>query len=249
MRQRLSRKSGHNSPMTKSLRILALSDLHGKCFKEAASLIDEQRPDWIVLCGDMLPDFDRIAGRESRLEAQREFWKVYRSRFIRPFAVTTLVRGNHEIEGFADPGLQQLPAMLQGRVVRLEGIPVEFGAWGWSREWEEEGLVSELQAQLAGNPVPSIYVSHVPPYGCLDRAWGGDNIGHRPLFQHLRRRDWPEALVLCGHVHESFGSMECGETLVVNAAYGYALLEWSLGTPRLISQARLEPARESDWDF
>jgi len=235
--------------MAQTLRILVFSDLHGRCYREASSLIDAQRPDWIVLCGDLLPDFGRIGGRESRLEAQREFWKVYRSGFLRPSAVTTLVRGNHEIEGFSDPGLQAIPAPLQGRVVRLEGIPVEFGAWGWSREWEEEELEEELRAQLAANPSPSIYLSHVPPYGCLDRAWGGDNIGHRPLFRHLRQRDWPEALVLCGHVHESFGSMECGETLVVNAACGYALLEWTLGTTRLLEQSRLEPMRDADWEF
>ena len=234
--------------MAHTLRILALSDLHGKCFPEASDLIDRERPDWIVLCGDLLPDFGRIAGRESRLEAQRAFWQAHRSKFLRPFAVTTLVLGNHELEGFADPGLQQLPAPLQGRVMRLEGIPVEFGAWGWSREREQEELEAELQEQLAGNPAPSIYVSHVPPYGCLDRTWGGEHIGHRPLFQHLRRRGWPEALVLCGHVHEAAGSMDCGETLVVNAACGYALLEWSLGTPRLLAQARLEPDREADWD-
>jgi len=183
--------------MSNTLRILALADLHGRCFKEASSLIDQERPDWIVLCGDMLPDFDRISGMMSRLEAQREFWKVYRSCFLRPFAVTTLVRGNHEIEGFSDSGLQRIPAMLQGRLVRLEGIPVEFGAWGWSREWEEEDLAGELQAQLAQNPVPSIYVSHVPPYGCLDLASGGGlarSAGAlrpcaRKFRQHGMRRD------------------------------------------------------------
>jgi Icc-related predicted phosphoesterase len=202
-----------------------------------------------VLCGDILPDFGRLAGVGNRLEAQREFWQGYRSTFIREGAITTLVRGNHELEGFSDPGLQRLPAPLQGRVVRLEGIPVEGGAWGWSREWEEAELQAELEAQLAGQPAPSIYVSHVPPYGCLDRSRGGENIGHRPLFQHLRGRDWPAALVLCGHVHESFGSLGCGATLVVNAACGYALLEWTAGAARLLEMARLTPSREADWDF
>jgi len=231
--------------MTEPLRLLAFSDLHGTCFRQAAALIDARRPDWIVLCGDLLPDFGMIGGRDSRMEAQRDFWRVHRSRFIRPFAATTLVRGNHELEGFSDPGLQGLPAALQGRVVRLEGIPIAHGAWGWSREWEEAELEAELQAQLVQVPAPTIYLSHVPPYGCLDRSRSGDALGHRPLFEHLRGRGWPGALVLCGHVHESFGSRVCGGTVVVNGACGYALVAWGAGGARILEQARLE--REGAW--
>ena len=130
--------------------LLALSDLHGKWFQEAAGLIAATQPGWIVLCGDLLPDFGRISGQESRLTEQRDFWRTYRSKFIRPFAVTTLVRGNHEIEGFRDRGLDRVPAGLVQHVVRLEGIPIEFGAFGWSREWEEEDLEEELGSGPAG---------------------------------------------------------------------------------------------------
>lgn len=218
------------------LRILAFSDLHGKCFREASSLIDDTRPDWIVLCGDILPDFGMISGKGNRLEAQRDFWKVYRSSFIRDFATTTLVRGNHEIEGFSDPELRRIPDCAHGQVLRLEGIPAEFGAWGWSREWEVDELAEELQGQLWEAPEPRIYLSHVPPFGCLDRAAGGEHIGHRPLFRHLQERNWPEALVLCGHVHESFGNMEFGATLVVNTSCGYTLMDWWQGAPTVLKQ-------------
>jgi len=221
-------------------RLLAFSDLHGKWFKEASAVIDQTRPDWIVLCGDLLPDFRMISGQESRLVAQRDFWRTYRSTFIRDFARTTLVRGNHEIKGFRDPDLGRLPAGLERHVVRLEGTPAEFGSWGWSREWEEERLAEELQEQLREVAEPRIYISHVPPFGCLDQAADGKHIGHRPLFQHLQGRNWPEALVLSGHVHESFGSMTCGGTLVVNAACGYALLEWAAGMPTLLAMERLQ---------
>lgn len=231
------------------LRSLAFTDLHGRTYREASNLIDDLRPDWIVLCGDILPDFGRIAGRGNRLEAQRSFWGVYRSTFIRDFAVTTLVRGNHEIEGFIDPLLQRLPAALEAHVVRLEGIPAEFGTWGWSREWEDESLEEELQTQLAQVPQPWIYLSHVPPFGCLDRTANGDRIGHHPLLAHLESRKWPEALVICGHVHESFGSSERGETLVVNPSCGYALLEWHLGTTTLLKMDRLTHSSGQDWDF
>lgn len=232
------------------LRILAFADLHGKAFQEASDLIDDTRPDWIVLCGDILPDFGMISGQGNRLEAQRNFWKVYRSTFLREFAVTTLVRGNHEIEGFSDPGLRRLPPGVKDHVVRLEGIPVEFGGWGWSREWEDEELAEELERELRSCPAPRIILSHVPPHGCLDRTANGEHIGHRQLFQHLHDREWPESLVLCGHVHESFGTMECGETTVVNVACGYALLEWRLGTTTVLKQGRLAPTGASEaWEL
>jgi Icc-related predicted phosphoesterase len=125
-------------------------------------------------------------------------------------------------------------------VVRLEGTPIEFGNWGWSREWGDEDLMKELQAQLRDVTEPRVYISHVPPFGSLDQAANGQNIAHRPLFRHLHERNWPKALVLCGHVHESFGSMNAGGTLVVNAACGYALLEWTEGTPTMLAQERLE---------
>lgn len=230
------------------LRILALSDLHGRFFKEASNLIDDTSPDWIVLCGDILPDFGMIAGKGNRLEAQKNFWKVYRSTFVRDFAVTTLVRGNHEIEGFNDPDLRRLPPLVRDHVVRLEGIPVEFGGWGWSREWEDEELEEELLNQLRDCPFPWIYISHVPPFGCLDRTAGYEHIGHRQLFQHLHEKDWPEILVLCGHVHESFGAMEYGQTTVVNASCGYVLLEWRLGTTTVLKQERFSPERPEDLD-
>ena len=84
-----------NSSVVCGLRLLVLSDLHGLHFKTVSDLIDDMRPDWIVLCSDLLPDFSKIPGVGNRLHAQREFWQVYRRTFIRDFARTTLVRGNH----------------------------------------------------------------------------------------------------------------------------------------------------------
>jgi hypothetical protein len=168
-----------------------------------------------------------IPGQQSRLEAQREFWTTYRHTFIRDSARTTLVRGNHEIEGFADRGLCRLPDGLDEQVVRLEGIPAEFGQWGWSREWNDDQLEHELQDQLRDAPRPRIYLSHVPPYGCLDTSKGGEHIGHRPLADHLEERGWPNSLVLCGHVHAAFGCIGRGKTLILNSACGYALIDWN----------------------
>lgn len=227
--------------------VLALSDLHGKDFQSVSDLIDRSKPDWIVLCGDILPDFNMISGRISRLEAQRSFWSTYRSTFLRAGVVTTFVRGNHEIEGFSDPYLNGVPEAFTGQVALLEGVPAEFGTWGWSREWEQEELEKELEDQLGQTREPRIFLSHVPPYGCLDRSANGSHIGHRPLFHHLRAMDWPPVLVLCGHVHESFGNMLFGETLVVNVACGHALLEIGPDGVEVLSQDRMVCVEPEPW--
>ncbi len=225
--------------MAYHLKILAFSDLHGRAFARASELVHLFEPDWIVLCGDMLPDFGMIGGKGNRLDAQRAFWEHYRTSFLREGAVTTFLLGNHELEGFSDPTLRRVPKMLEGRVAWLEGIPAEFGAWGWSREREEDELEEELLTQLDAAPKPLIYLSHVPPFGYLDRCAHGEHIGHRPLREHLEGRKWPEALVLCGHIHEAFGSREQGDTLLVNVACGYALIEWCMGTSRLLDMGPL----------
>jgi hypothetical protein len=43
--------------------------------------------------------------------------------------------------------------------------------------------------------------------------------------------------------------MACSQTTVVNAACGYALLDWSLGTTTVLKQERLMAERPGAWDF
>ncbi len=213
------------------MKLLALADLHGNLgfYREAMSLIQKHRPDSVVLLGDLLPDPD--APKEKRLEAQIAFWTRHRWHFQDAGIPTTFVRGNHEVEGFQDPDFSILPTVLQGRTVRLEGIPAEHGAWGWSREWGQADLASELDGELARNPDPWLYLTHVPPLGLCDQVRVGEHIGHRPLARHLHDRSWPSALVLCGHVHQAFGTESAGETLVCSVAGGFALLRAKLATP------------------
>jgi len=81
----------------------------------------------------MLPDFHPIQGEGRWLTAQREFWSAWRFEFTRHGIPVTFVKGNHEIEGFLDPDLERLPASVAGQMIRIEGIPGEFGPLGYSR--------------------------------------------------------------------------------------------------------------------
>ena len=186
------------------MRFLVFSDLHGNGFTEAECLTAELQPDWVVLCGDMLPDFSNRPD-DKRLGAQLDFWREYRGCFLREGAVTTFILGNHEQSGFLDADMLRLPGPLEGRVVRLEGIPGDAGPFSFAKGSPDSVLEAELQSQLKSVTEPLVYLSHAPPYGSRDKTQRGTNIGHRPLFRHLQARDWPSALVLCGHVHQSFG--------------------------------------------
>ena len=195
--------------------------------REAQALIDQDQPDWIVLLGDILPDFSIVPGQGNRLTCQRDHWELYATNFESGPAVTTFLRGNHQIDGFNVPQRhRRLPACFEEKVIRLEGIPAEFGAWGWSREWVEADLARELSDQINEAPKANIVLSHVPPYGCLDEVQPGTHIGHRPLAAWLESGSiGPHSLVLCGHVHESLGLARCRDSLVVNMAEGSALLD------------------------
>jgi len=220
------------------LRILAFSDLHGSGFLAASALIDRHQPNWVICVGDLLPDFSQRPVN-SRLLAQQSFWRDHRHLFVRPEIVTTMIVGNHELPGFKFPGMDLLPAGFEDRVIRLEGIPGDAGPFSFANGLPEEELEEELQDQLTLVSNPLIYLSHAPPYGSCDRSHRGENIGHRPLFRHLQDRDWPRVLVLCGHVHQSFGIEEVGATTVLNVATGYALLEWQEGCTSVLEKGRL----------
>ena len=225
-------------PHLPSMKILHLSDLHGRHTRKVEQLIDAHAPDWIVLTGDILPDFYRISGKGNRLDCQREWWGTYRSSFMHPHAVTTLTLGNHEIEGFRDRELEDVPEPLHGKVGVLVGNPAEFGAWGFSREYEPE----ELQAEVDALDHPLVVLSHCPPHQWLDANCEGVPIGHPPFRAYLDEVPEAPLLILCGHVHESFGQIRRGRTLIVNAATGYALLDLDLasGQARVLEMARLE---------
>ncbi len=203
------------------MRILHFSDLHGRASTEAARIVAQVEPDWIVLTGDMLDDPEWLPGEHRRSARQMRAWDRIRRPFLAA-ACTTYVRGNHEREGFSDAFLQAArPTGFQDRIGILEGIPAEFGPWGFPRELAPEDLARELDVQGPRE----LWLSHVPPYGVLDRTRHGTRVGHRPLAA-LLTGDRPPSLVLCGHVHESFGTHTVGRTHVVNAAGGYALLDW-----------------------
>ncbi len=109
--------------------------------------------------------------------------------------------------------------VLHGSRVDLEGltffglgagVPVTpFGAWSFDLT---EDAAERL---LAPCPTGAVLVSHSPPFGLVDTS-RGRHLGSRAVRAAIDRVGPP--LVVCGHIHESWGQRaEVDGTLVVNA--------------------------------
>lgn len=90
------------------------------------------------------------------------------------------------------------------------GVPVTpFGDWSWDLTEEE------ADALLADCPDGAVLVSHSPPRGAVDLDSSGRHLGSRAVRRAVERTE--PRLVVCGHIHASWGKREeIGATTVVN---------------------------------
>jgi Icc-related predicted phosphoesterase len=91
------------------------------------------------------------------------------------------------------------------------GVPVTpFGSWSYDFSEDE---AAEL---LKDFPPGGVLVSHSPPKGCLDVDGNGTSRGSTTVRDVILAKR--PALVVCGHIHASWGrTEEFGDTMVVNA--------------------------------
>lgn len=68
------------------------------------------------------------------------------------------------------------------------------------------GTEEELEAKFSLIPADTdILITHGPPYGILDKTVRGKHVGSKSLQMQLFTRLNPKLLV-CGHIHESYGT-------------------------------------------
>ena len=120
-------------------------------------------------------------------------------------------------------------ALHQG--LRIGGIRY-FTDMSWAEEFELAGVpkirdhalrdTARVRSILERFGRVDILISHVPPYGVLDRvesrfippAWTGRHAGSKVLLEYIQR--YQPRYVFCGHIHEAEGSAMVGATQVVN---------------------------------
>lgn len=145
------------------------------------------------------------------------------------------VRGNHDFVPLAP--------LFGGNVHELGEPPCDFVLtlfgirWGSIRginyiegEWSDELEEPEWDARVRGLPNDiDVLLSHAPPQGILDGAWGR-RFGSRALRSYLTVRDLtvdrPLRAHLFGHIHEDNGKMIAPNgTMFVNSATTFNLID------------------------
>ena len=191
------------------MRIYAVADIHGRSDK--ISLIRSNTlqldPDVLVVAGDITT----YTG-SARILAQ-----------LNDIPVPVLVvRGNTDLSRvenlFKDfPNIYplHLKQVTIGSTpfVGVSGcIPIPFSSRICLNQVQ---VIKKLKSLIKSN---SVLVTHPPPWGILDEVFGRFHAGCRSLTKVIKMRR--PMLMVCGHIHESSGSVLIGKTLVVNCALG-----------------------------
>jgi len=121
------------------------------------------------------------------------------------------------------------------RGLRIGGIKY-FTDISWAGEFELDGIPAIKERALKDTQVISrvlsgfgkldILLTHIPPYGVLDRvdsqivppSWIGRHAGSGAILEYIQRRQ--PGYVFCGHIHEAEGYERVGRTQVYNLGTG-----------------------------
>lgn len=199
------------------MELLLASDLHRDL--RAARSIVERSPgaDAVVIAGDLA--VKRI-GLQEVIDVLAEIGQP-----------TVLVCGNGESAGELRTAVAAARGgdgwtearVLHGDSCEIDGVtffglgcavPITpFGDWSVD-------LSEDEAAELLGRcPDDAVLVSHSPPYGHADSDSAGNHHGSRSVLEAIERSR--PRLVVCGHIHASWGQRSrIGDTPVVNAGPG-----------------------------
>ncbi len=187
------------------MRIMAFSDLHHSRGKAALVVAASAEADLVIGAGDFCNRRAELPGVMSLL------------RDLKTPAI--FVPGNHEsAEELSEAALAGVQ-VLHGSGCVIDGVAfyglgygvpeTPFGAW--SCDLGEDAA----RALLADCPDGAVLISHSPPFGAGDANSAGTHVGSRAVLEAIEAKS--PRLVLCGHIHESWGAREMvGDSPVAN---------------------------------
>ena len=186
--------------------MLAFSDLHVDLGTARELVARSREADAVVAAGDLASvhrGLDEVIAELGKIEAP-----------------TVLVPGNNETDEALRSACEGWAAarVLHGEATEIDGVSffgigagVPVTPWDWSFDLDED----EAARMLEGCPDGAVLVTHSPPKGHCDRSGAGEELGSTAVLAAIERSH--PSLVLCGHIHESWGcESEVGGTKVIN---------------------------------
>ncbi len=191
-------------------KIVCVSDQHGYLENDIPPC------DLLLIAGDIMPTYDHSVPFQKEWLLERYFLWLDNQ----PFKEAVIVGGNHDFlfeshEKICWPYkvhyLEDTSCVVDG--LKIHGTPwaLNFGPWAFM-DTENE---LEIKYNLIEDDV-DIIVSHTPMNGFGDRTVSGEYAGSTRLRAKINQIK-PKLLV-CGHIHEGYGSYRKGDTYIINAS-------------------------------
>lgn len=190
------------------MRIIAISDIHGR-FERIQGILDAEKPaDLIILAGDIT---DRGTPQQAR-----DIVRLAQQHSPNVLAVAgncdstaiekTLVEENVDLH-------TRTRSLLDWDFLGLSGVP---SGMPWHYRFSEKQFAGWLEIMTNQTQIPHrrVLVTHTPPKGLRDRTHLRTHAGSRSVRKWLDQHS--PALVVCGHIHEAHGHDRHGSTSVVN---------------------------------
>ncbi|MGI4787909.1 MAG: metallophosphoesterase family protein [Janthinobacterium lividum] len=226
------------------MRLLVLSDIHGRYKKFSASQMPEA--DICIIAGD-------ITNRGLRDTQEFCASQQWIADIVDRFPLTLWIEGNHDLEFHCDiyypigsrheeyhrlECIQSRRYLLQNgaEILSLFGVSMSPAydmpelASTWCNMTARREVEEAAYARIPHNT--DIIVSHCPPFGIMDAAgfarnpdgtWEKRPIGSKSLLAFIDEHS--PRIVICGHVHGAAGHVRYKETDIYNVAEEWRIIE------------------------
>jgi len=196
------------------MNFLCTSDLHGVVPVQIGEIVKNNKIDAILYAGDYAPH-GWGGGEGNNTEDPINY-------------LTSLGLPVFSVFGNIDPEkeyFEEIDRKIENfNFIHLKRVRVgEYYIVGIGDFYMDPYALDKFESLLKEKPEKTIVVSHYPPRGVLDLTDFGSRVGSRELREIVEK--YKPMLFICGHIHESPGVENLGETKVVNVSMKNVLVE------------------------